>query len=57
LAAGSEVVWVVYPPLKVVEVHDHAGTHELTQGGLQAEKLFPGLKLSLAEIFHDDLLK
>jgi Uma2 family endonuclease len=57
LAAGSEVVWVIYPPLKVVEVHDHTGTHELTQGFLQAERLLPGLKLSLAEIFHDDLLK
>ncbi len=57
LAAGSEIVWVVYPPLKVIEVHDHTGTHELTQGFLQAEKLFPGFKLSLAEIFHDDLLK
>ncbi|HXB19729.1 MAG TPA: Uma2 family endonuclease [Candidatus Solibacter sp.] len=57
LAAGSDVVWVVYPPLKVIEVHDHTGTHELTQGFLKAEKLLPGFKLSLAEIFDDDLLK
>jgi Uma2 family endonuclease len=57
LAAGTEIVWVIYPPLKVIEVHDHAGTHELTQGFLQAERLLPNFKLSLAEIFDDDLLK
>jgi Uma2 family endonuclease len=57
LAGGSDVVWVVYPPLKVIEVHDGNGTHELTQGFLETQKLLPGFKLSLAEIFDDDLLK
>jgi Uma2 family endonuclease len=57
LASGSEVVWLVYPQLKVIEVHDHTGTYEVSQGLLKAEKLLPGLDLSLAEIFDEDLLK
>ena len=57
LAAGSELVWVLYPLLKVVAVHDRTGTHEVAQGVLQAEKLLPGFKLSLEEIFDDSLLK
>jgi Uma2 family endonuclease len=57
LAAGSEFVWVVYPPLKVIAVHDHRGSREVTEGLLEAEKLLPGFKLSLAEIFDDDVLK
>lgn len=57
LNAGSNVVWIVYPALKAVSVHSHAGTHEVTQGFLHAEKLLPGFKLSLAEIFADDVMK
>ena len=57
LTSGSEVVWVIYPPLKVIEVHDSTGTHELRNGFLQAQQLLPGFSLSLAEIFDDDLLK
>ncbi|HEV2960432.1 MAG TPA: Uma2 family endonuclease [Candidatus Angelobacter sp.] len=57
LASGSEVVWLVYPQLKVIEVHDHTRTYEVSQGLLKAEKLLPGLDLSLAEIFDEDLLK
>ena len=57
LAAGTEIVWVVYPPMKTIAIHDHTGTHEINQGFLQAERLFPGFQLSLAEIFNDDLLK
>jgi Uma2 family endonuclease len=57
LAAGSQLVWVVYPPLKAIAIYDHTGTHEVTQGFLQTEELLPGFKLSLAEIFDDDLLK
>jgi len=57
LAAGSELVWIFYPPLKMIAVHDHSGSHELTQRFLEAEKLFPGFKLSLAGIFDDDVLK
>jgi Uma2 family endonuclease len=57
LGAGSEVVWVVYPSMKVIAVHDHTGVHEFRQGFLEAGKLLPGFRLSLAEIFDDDLLK
>ncbi|SRR5581483_2128054 len=57
LHAGSELVWVVYPSLKSVSIHNHAGSHEVNQGFLEAEDLLPGFKLSLAEIFDEDLLK
>jgi len=57
LGAGSEIVWVIYPSLKMIAVHDYRGSLEVTQGVLQAEKLLPGFKLSLAEIFDEDVLK
>lgn len=57
LHAGSELVWIVYPSLKTVSVHNQAGSHEVSQGFLDAENLLPGFKLSLAEIFEEDLLK
>jgi Uma2 family endonuclease len=57
LGAGSEVVWVVYPSMKMIAVHDPTGVHELKQGFLDAERPLPGLKLSPAEIFDDDLSK
>jgi Uma2 family endonuclease len=57
LDAGSELVWIVYPALKVVSDYSHTGTYEVSQGFLQAENLLPGFKLSLAEIFEQYLRK
>jgi Uma2 family endonuclease len=57
LGTGSEIVWVVYPSTKMIAIHDHTGARELIQGFLESEKLLPGFRLSLAEIFEDDLLK
>ncbi|HEV3036408.1 MAG TPA: Uma2 family endonuclease [Candidatus Angelobacter sp.] len=57
LDAGSELVWIVYPALKVVSVYSHTGTYEVSQGFLQAENLLPGFQLSLAEIFEQYLRK
>jgi len=57
LHAGSELVWVVYPSLRIVSVHYRAGSHEVSQGFLEAEHLLPGFKLSLADLFDEDLLK
>lgn len=57
LSAGSELVWVVYPPLKVIAVHSRAGSHEVSHGFLEAVALLPGFKLSLAEVFEDNILK
>ena len=51
LATGGDLVWVVYPRLKLVEIHDHESARSLSQGFLQADKLFPGFTLSLAELF------
>jgi Uma2 family endonuclease len=52
--AGSDLVWIVYPDMKTISVHTHAGTYEVSQGFLQAENLLPGFKLPLAEIFEDE---
>jgi hypothetical protein len=43
--------------MKMIAVHDPTGVHELKQGFLDAERPLPGLKLSPAEIFDDDLSK
>lgn len=60
LAAGSRAVWLFYPSLLLVEIHDDAGVRSLgEQDSLNEEKLFAGhrFSLSLADIFDADLQK
>jgi Uma2 family endonuclease len=57
LAGGSQAVWVVYPELRLIEMHDAAGTRVLTESEpIKEERLFPGLtfSLSLTALFDDD---
>ncbi len=58
LAVGSKAVWLFYPALQLVEVHDSAGIREVSGSQtMHEEKLFPGLKfsVSLAALFDDNL--
>lgn len=57
LAGGSQAVWVVYPALRLVEVHDSAGIRVITEPDfIQEQELFPGLtfSLSLTALFTED---
>lgn len=57
LAAGSQAVWVIYPVLRLVEMHDAAGSRDICEPhSISEDKLFPGLTftLSLAAIFDDE---
>lgn len=54
LAAGSHAVWLVYPQLKVIEIHDRDGIRGATEQDLFEEnQLFPDFvfSLSLAALF------
>ncbi len=55
LEAGSAAVWVFYPGLATVVIHDAQGTREV-QGILQESALFGGrtFDLSLDKIFDQD---
>ncbi len=56
LEAGSLAVWLVYPALRLIEVHDHDGARRITEPeSLQESKLFGGhnFSLSLAALFDD----
>jgi Uma2 family endonuclease len=56
LAAGCHSVWLVYPNLRLVEIHDTSGSHDVTEPqSIHEEKLFPGLifSLSLAVLFDE----
>jgi Uma2 family endonuclease len=56
LEAGSHAVWLVYPTLRLIEVHDAAGARRITEPeSLQESKIFRGFKfsLSLAALFDD----
>ncbi|HEV3039246.1 MAG TPA: Uma2 family endonuclease [Candidatus Angelobacter sp.] len=60
LAAGCQAVWVFYPTLKLVEIHDASGISEIgVPGSLQEERLFEGnlFTLPLASVFDEDLTK
>jgi Uma2 family endonuclease len=48
LAAGSLAVWVVYPRLRLVEVHDASGAREVLEPALlEARNVFGKLEFSL----------
>lgn len=60
LDAGCQAVWVFYPNLKLVEIHDARGIHEVSAPDpLLEEKLFGGKRFSLplADVFDEDLTK
>lgn len=60
LAVGSQAVWVFYPNLRVVEIHDKQGTREIAASAvLEEHTVFHGLifKLSLSDVFDEDRLK
>jgi len=57
LAAGSQAVWVVYPILRVVEIHDAEGIRVLAESEpIHEERLFAKhrFSLSLSDLFSDD---
>jgi Uma2 family endonuclease len=60
LDAGCQAVWVFYPNLKLVAIHDQHGTREITApASLHEETVFAGLSyaLPLSPIFDEDLTK
>jgi len=60
LDAGAKAVWVFYPNLKVVAIHDSQGTREIAApASLQDKTVFPGQSyiLPLTPIFDEDMTK
>jgi Uma2 family endonuclease len=56
LEAGSHAVWLVYPTLRLIEVHNAAGARRIIEPeSLQESKIFSGFKfsLSLTWLFDD----
>ncbi len=53
LAAGTSLVWVVYPSQRLVAVYsaDGAVTHVREGGALGGEQVLPGLRLDVADVF------
>jgi Uma2 family endonuclease len=52
LQAGSQCVWLVYPALRLVEIHTTAGVRRLREPEpLLEEALLPGFSVSLQYIF------
>ncbi|HEX7285828.1 MAG TPA: Uma2 family endonuclease [Candidatus Angelobacter sp.] len=52
LHAGCRSVWIVYPSLRLVEIHSASGVHRVVEPQvLRAEELFPGWSRSLTYIF------
>lgn len=52
LQAGCRSVWVVYPSLRMVEIHSKQGMRQILEpDALTEEGLFPGLSIFLSDIF------
>ncbi len=57
MGAGCEAVWLVYPKLRVVEIHDAAGVRYVTEPEMiREQRLFPDLTfaLSLTALFDEN---
>ncbi len=57
LSAGTKAVWLIYPPLRVVEIHTSDGIRQIKEAAyLSEENLFGGHKfsLSLETLFSND---
>lgn len=53
LGAGCRSVWIVYPTLRLVEVHSTAGVRQVREPEtLREETLLPGFSLSLRYVFE-----
>ncbi|WP_209307627.1 Uma2 family endonuclease [Geodermatophilus sp. DF01-2] len=54
LAAGTSLVWVVYPVQRVVAVHAADGTvaHVRADGEIEGGEVLPGLRLPVADLFE-----
>jgi Uma2 family endonuclease len=49
LDAGSQAVWLVYPALRLIEIHSRAGKQDVTEPSLLVEQqMFAGQKFSLS---------
>ncbi|HEV2991475.1 MAG TPA: Uma2 family endonuclease [Candidatus Angelobacter sp.] len=60
LDAGCQAVWVFYPDLKAVEIHDALGIREVSApNSLQEETIFAGYSYSLplTLVFDEDITK
>jgi hypothetical protein len=52
LRAGSRSVWIVYPPLRLIEVHSTAGIRSVeAPEALSDEAVLPGFSLFLTDVF------
>ena len=52
LQAGCRLVWIVYPTLRLVEIHSQSGSRQIREPEpLKAEDLLPGFLLSLTYVF------
>jgi Uma2 family endonuclease len=52
LSAGSHAVWIVYPTLRLVEVHSKQGVRQVREPELLGHaELLPGFSITLSEIF------
>lgn len=60
LDAGCQAVWVFYPKLKTVEIHDRRGIREVSAPSLlEEDAIFAGhfYSIPLSAIFEDDITK
>ena len=57
LSAGTKIVWVIYPPLRIVEIHTSNGIRQIKEpDSLKEEQLFGKhtFALSLDTLFSND---
>lgn len=57
LEAGSQAVWLVYPALRLVEIHSRAGNRDVTEpSSLSERELFGGreFSVSMADLFDEN---
>ncbi len=53
LRGGSQTVWIVYPKLRLIEVHSATGVVQVREPEVVKTDVLPGFSLSLPDIFEE----
>jgi len=57
LASGSHAVWLVFPDLRLIEIHDRSASYDVSlPGSLREQKLFGGIEFvqALTTLFDEN---
>ena len=50
---GVHEIWLIYPEIKTVLIHNSVGAQRLTEGSFLTSEYVPGWRIQVAELFEN----